>query len=190
MRSYRALLLRHFPENPTLGFYRHPKLPSSLVGRSLGRFLHVTSPADVVAFYRYDRLFRSYEVMFTDTHFYDEEAYFPLEDVRAVQRKENRLIIGLQQVGKVLYHTLDLGHPLSAELMEKVFEMIIHAPKDDLLERARYLRAGLNPASIQWLELRDEVLRTIDLLYEKYQEGKLSLIEYETLKEDLLRHLS
>jgi hypothetical protein len=27
-------------------------------------------------------------------------------------------------------------------------------------------------------------------LYEKYQEGKLSLIEYETLKEDLLRHLS
>jgi len=33
-------------------------------------------------------------------------------------------------------------------------------------------------------------LRTIDLLYEKYQEGKLSLIEYETLKEDLLRHLS
>lgn len=92
-------------------------------------------------------------------------------------------------MGKVLYHTLELGHPLSAELMEKVFEMIIHAPKDDLLN-ARYLRAGLNPASIQWLELRDEVLRTIDLLYEKYQEGKLSLIEYETLKEDLLRHLS
>ncbi len=190
MRSYRALLLRHFPENPTLGFYRYPKLPSSLVGRSLGRFLHVTSPADVVAFYRYDRLFRSYEVMFTDTHFYDEEAYFPLEDVRGVQRKDTRLLVGLRQVGKLLTHTIDLGHPLSAELMEKVFEMIIHAPKDDMLERVRHLRAGLNPASIQWLELRDEVLRTIDLLHEKYQEGKLSLLEYETLKDDLLRHLS
>ncbi len=190
MRSYRALLLRQFPENPTLGFYRHPKLPSSLVGRSLGRFLHVTSPADVVAFYHHDRLFRSHEVMFTDTHFYDRQAYFPLEDVRAAQQKGSNVVVGLQQVGKLISHTMELGQSMAAELMVRVFEMIIQAPKDDLLERTRELRAGLNPQSIQWLELRDEVLRTIDLLHEKYQEGKLSLLEYETLKEDLLRHLT
>ncbi len=62
-----------------------------------------------MAFYRYERLFRSYEVMFTDTHFYDEAAYFPLEDVRATQRKDTCLILGLQQVGKLLSHTIDLG---------------------------------------------------------------------------------
>lgn len=190
MRSYRALLLRKFPENPILGFYRYPKLPSSLVGRLLGRYPHITSPAEVVAFYHYEKLFGGYEVLFTDTHFYDATAYFPLEDVRGAVPRGTQLIIELNQLGRSIQHRMELGQSTAAEIMQKVFELVIHAPKDDLLEGARQLYAGLDPASIQWLALRDEVLRTIDLLYERYQEGKLSLIEYETLREDLLRHLT
>ena len=189
MRSYRVLLLRKFPENPTLGFYRHPKLPSSLLGRTLVRFLHVTSPADVVAFYYHERLFSSYEVLFTDTHVYDKVAYYPLEDIRGVHRHEKVLRLEISQVGRIVTHEMKLGSPLAAELMERVFELIIRAPKEDAIEKVIQMRAGLNLASVQWLELRDEVLRTIDLLHEKYQEGKLSLLEYETLREDLLRRL-
>lgn len=189
MRSYRVLLLRKFPENPTLGFYRHPKLPSSLLGRTLVRFLHVTSPADVVAFYYQEKLFKSFEVLFTDTHVYDKKAYYPLEDIRGVRRSADTLTLEIAQLGKTILHTLPLATPLAAELMEKVFELIIRAPKEDAIEKVIQMRAGLNIASVQWLELRDEVLRTIDLLHEKYQEGKLSLLEYEMLREDLLRRL-
>ncbi|MCS6895402.1 MAG: hypothetical protein NZZ60_04545 [Bacteroidia bacterium] len=189
MRSYRVLLLRKFPENPTLGFYRHPKLPSSLLGRTLVRFLHVTSPADVVAFYYHERLFRSYEVLFTDTHVYDKQAYYPLEDIRGVERKGDTLILEVNQLGRALLHQMPLGVDLAAELMERVFELIIRAPKEDAIEKVIQMRTGLNMASVQWLELRDEVIRTIDLLHEKYQEGKLSLLEYEMLREDLLRRL-
>lgn len=191
MRSYRVLLLRKFPENPTLGFYRHPKLPSSLLGRTLVRFLHVTSPADVVAFYYHERIFRSYEVLFTDTHLYDKTAYYPLEDIRGVQRREGKsLLLQISQVGRILSHEMVLGTPLAAELMERVIDLIVHAPKEDMIERVIEKRMGLNMASVQWLDLRDEVLRTIDLLHEKYQEGKLSLLEYEMLREDLLRRLA
>ncbi|MCS7189713.1 MAG: hypothetical protein RMJ66_05870 [Bacteroidia bacterium] len=190
MRSYRILLLRKFPENPTLGFYRHPKLPSSLVGRTLVRFLHVTSPADVVAFYYYEKIFRSYEVLFTDTHIYDKAAYYPLEDIRGVKRAKDQIILEISQVGRMMTHVIHLGNPLAAELMERVIELIIQAPKEDAIEKVIQLRAGLNMSSVQWLELRDEVLRTIDLLYDKYQEGKLSLLEYEMLREDLLRRLA
>jgi len=189
MRSYRVLLLRKFPENPTLGFYRHPKLPSSLLGRTLVRFLHVTSPADVVAFYYQTGFLRSYEVLFTDTHVYDKEAYFPLEDIRGVERQGAHLILQVNQVGRTLPYRMKLGSQLAAELMERVFDLIVHAPKEDMIERVIERRANLNLASVQWLELRDEVLRTIDLLHEKYQEGKLSLLEYEMLREDLLRRL-
>ncbi|GIV23803.1 MAG: hypothetical protein N3A68_04650 [Bacteroidia bacterium] len=189
MRSYRVLLLRKFPENPTLGFYRHPKLPSSLLGRTLVRFLHVTSPSDVVAFYYQERLFRSYEVLFTDTHVYDKKAYYPLEDIRGVQRTGSQLKLEISQVGRIVGHTMELASELAAELMERVFELIIQAPKEDAIEKVIQMRAGLNMASVQWLELRDEVLKTIDLLHEKYQEGKLSLLEYEMLREDLLRRL-
>ncbi len=190
MRSYRALLLRKFPENPVLGFYRYPKLPSSLVGRLLGRYPHITSPAEVVAFYHHERLFGGHEVLFTDTHFYDATAYFPLEDVRGTVIQGSRLVIELSQLGRMIQHRMELGQPVATEIMQKVFELIIQAPKDDLLEGVRQLYAGLDRTSIQWLALRDEVMRTIDLLYERYQEGKLSLVEYETLREDLLRHLS
>ncbi|MCX8113350.1 MAG: hypothetical protein N3E49_09225 [Bacteroidia bacterium] len=190
MRSYRVLLLRKFPENPTLGFYRHPKLPSSLLGRTLVRFLHVTSPADVVAFYYHEKILHSYEVLFTDTHVYDKKAYYPLEDIRGVQRKDKRILLEINQLGRLISHTIPLGTPLAAELMERVFELIIRAPKEDAIEKVIQMRAALNAASIQWLELRDEVMRTIDLLHEKYQEGKLSLLEYEMLREDLLRRLT
>ncbi|MCX7606576.1 MAG: hypothetical protein N2170_04835 [Bacteroidia bacterium] len=189
MRSYRILLLRKFPENPTLGFYRHPKLPSSLLGRTLVRFLHVTSPADVVAFYYHERLLRSYEILFTDTHVYDKVAYYPLEDIRGVRRNGRQLVLEISQVGRVVTHLMEVGTPLAAELMERVFELIVRAPKEDAIEKVIQMRAGLNTASIQWLELRDEILRTIDLLHDKYQEGKLSLLEYEMLREDLLRRL-
>lgn len=189
MRSYRVLLLRKFPENPTFGFYRHPKLPSSLLGRTLVRFLHVTSPADVVAFYYQERFLRTYEVLFTDTHVYDKKAYYPLEDIRGVQRRDRQIYLEITQLGRLIVHEMPMGSVIAAELMERVFDMIVRAPKEDAIEKVIQKRAGLNPASVQWLELRDEVLRTIDLLYEKYQEGKLSLLEYEMLREDLLRRL-
>ncbi|MEN2992388.1 MAG: hypothetical protein ABDH91_02410 [Bacteroidia bacterium] len=189
MRSYRVLLLRKFPENPTLGFYRHPKLPSSLVGRTLVRFLHVTSPADVVAFYYREGFFRDYEVLFTDTHIYDKKAYYPLEDIRDVKVDHKDVLLEINQLGHTLVHRLRLGSPVAADLMARVLTLITRAPKEEALERVIQKRAGLNLASVQWLELRDEVLRTIDLLYEKYQEGKLGLLEYEMLREDLLRRL-
>ncbi|MCS6790839.1 MAG: hypothetical protein NZ580_07660 [Bacteroidia bacterium] len=189
MRSYRALLIRKFPENPTLGFYRHPKLPSSLLGRTLGRFLHVTSPADVLAFYYQERFFTSYEVLFTDTHVYDKRAYYPLEDVRGVERQNRTLFLEISQLGRIVIHKMVLAVPLAAEIMERVFTLIIRHPKEDAIEKVLQLQADLNPASIQWLKLRDEVLRTIDLLHEKYQEGKLSLLEYEMLREELLKRL-
>ena len=42
---------------------------------------------------------------------------------------------------------------------------------------------------MDWLLLRDEVMRTIDQLYERFQDGKLSLLEYENKKEQLLARL-
>jgi hypothetical protein len=39
------------------------------------------------------------------------------------------------------------------------------------------------------LLLRDEVMRTIDMLHERFQDGKLSLIQYEEKKTELLARL-
>ncbi|MGQ9863982.1 MAG: hypothetical protein ACUVRD_05835 [Bacteroidia bacterium] len=188
MRNYRELLKRKFPQNPKLGFYVHPQLPATLLGRVLVRYTHITSPAEVVALYHRERFLSSIEVVFTGTHLYDMESYFPLENLRGVESRRKDLVLGFVQGGITAPHTLRVGNETAAKILQKIFEEIIYyAPKEEFQALEKY--QDLDFQSVQWLALRDEVLRTIDRLYEMYQEGKLSLIEYEEKKADLLKRL-
>lgn len=188
MRNYYELLKRKFPQNPKLGFYVHPQLPATLLGRVMVRYTHISSPGQVVALYHRDRFLSSIEIVFTGTHVYDTKSYFPLENLRGVENKGKDLVLGFVQGGVATPHMLRVGNETAAKILQKIFEEIIYyVPPQELSILEKY--QDLDVQSVQWLALRDEVLKTIDRLYEMYQEGKLSLIEYEEKKAELLRRL-
>ena len=59
---------------------------------------------------------------------------------------------------------------------------------EEALERS-YDPETYTTAEIDWLKLRDEVMRTIDFLYQRYNDGKLNMLEFESKKEELLGRL-
>lgn len=185
---YADLLKRKFPQDEKNGFYKVPQLPATRLGKVLLKFTQIASPADVVAMHYYAGTFSSGVALFTsDKCFYDEGAFL-LEDIREVQHKGSKLVVFVNQQTQFIPHKLSAKNDQAAETLKRILDALVYYdPQAEA--RESYEGQGYNQAEIDWLKLRDEVLRTVDLLYERYNDGKLSILEYEEKKQALLDRL-
>lgn len=188
---YAALLKEKFPHDEANGLYVFPHLPGARLGRALVRNTRIASPNDIVALYLDSSVFGTYMVAFTADRCYHDAGDFLLEDLRDVKAEDDTLTATVNQKGNPVRHQIKTRTARSADVLRQVMEDIVnYNPKAAaLLKDSEAQYAAFRPEEVQWLQLRDEVLRTIDLLYDRYNEGKLSLVEYEEKKAELLARL-
>lgn len=181
-----ALLLRTFPNDERLGFYVKPNMPASKLGKVLNAYTRL-QPGDVLAFHLVGGLLSSDAIAFTASSVHHEKAFFNYEDLRSASASGKTVSAEVNQNGQIVPHLLKTASDEAASILARVLDTLAVAPKADDLAPKSY--TGFSKEAVQWLEIRDEVMRTIDLLHERFQSGKLSLLEYEEKKTDLLARL-
>ena len=185
---YKEYIKRKFPHSPELDLYVAPKLPGSKLGKVLTKVTRVQSPGDVAAFYYSGGFFGSEYVILTDKNCYHGDGEFLLEDLRGVHIQGENLTVQVNHLGQITDQVLKFGSTEAAETFRKgLNDLKYYDPAAEAAPPPSY--EGFDGAELDWLKLRDEVLKTIDVLAEKFNDGKLSLLEYETKKEQLLARL-
>jgi hypothetical protein len=190
MKEFTDILLRKFPYDEKLGFYVKPNMPASKLSRALASNSKIQA-AEVIAFHLYGGIFSSGAVVFTPTLCYFEGGVIRLEDLKAAKKMENFIQIEVNQGGRYTSNKIKCLNTEAAALLENVLNAIIDAPRLDdipiLVEKKDY--SQYSKEAINWLELRDEIMATIDMLHQRFMDGKISLIEYEEKKTELLSRL-
>lgn len=185
---YADWLKEKFPHDDRAGLYKVPDLPAVKLGRILVKERRISSPNDVVAMHVYGGFFSSGYIIFTkDNCFYDGGSFL-LEDVKEFQHKGSACTVFINQKGNLVPHKFKVDNEQVAETFRKLFQALAYYdPKAEKMVQSDY--TGFDGAELDWLKLRDEVMRTIDMLHERFNEGKLSLLEYEEKKQQLLSRL-
>ncbi len=190
MKEFTEVIKRKFPYDEKLEFYVKPNMPAGKLSRALASNSKIQA-ADIIAFHLYGGLFNSGAVVFTPTLCYFDGKVVRLEDIRAVSKRDKFIQIQVNQGGRFTTNIIKCQNAEAAALLENVFNAIIDAPRANnlaiLVEKKDY--SQYSKEAVNWLELRDEVMATIDLLHQKFMDGKISLIEYEDKKTDLLSRL-
>lgn len=186
--SYTEIIKRNFPSDDTHGFYVQPNIPSGITGRVLNEFTKLNIP-DVVAVHAFGNVLDKDYIVLTDTQLFYEKTSFNLEEMKGASVRDRFVDVDVNLNGNLTRHSLKTKSPEAAQVLARVIDTLsFQDTASDLMpEEKDYSK--FSQTSLDWLELRDEVMRTIDLLYERFQNGKLSLIEFEEKKADLLSRL-
>ena len=189
MKQFADIIQRKFPSDNRLGFYLRPNLPAQKIGMALMNFTKISSPSDVLAVLEYGSFLSKKFLILTATECHYDKGSFKLEDLKsAILNQEEIIQVSINQGGNVVTHIISLGNNQVANLLLNTLEEIADAPKDAPVElKTDYTK--FSKEAVQWLEIRDEVMKTIDMLNQKFQDGKLSLLEFEEKKSDLLSRL-
>ena len=187
---YADLIKRKFPHDQQLDLYVQPQLPAVKLGKALAKDTRVASPSDIVAVHMYGGMFSSSLVIFTTDKCFFTGGSFLLEDVREATFEGKTLIVTVNQGGAPTNHKIGVKNEDVARVLRKLFSDIAYFDAKSVkhLEKT-YENLGYNKEEINWLKLRDEVMRTIDMLTERFNDGKLSLLQFEEKKDDLLSRL-
>lgn len=188
---FEDLILRRFPHNPSRGLYRKPDIPNGEQARVLNDYTKL-NPRELLAIYRYGSLLGSSgSLAFTRTHLWHPKGSIALADLKGGSVQEKTLNIAFNAGGALGAQPFKCDKPEDAAQLAGFLEALAFAPKaEDLVQQAApKTYEGYSKEAVQWLEIRDEVLRTIDLLSERFQDGRLNLLEYEEKKADLLSRL-
>jgi hypothetical protein len=192
MKDFEEIILRKFPHNEKIKCYKKPFL-ASYTGRALTSYPKITSPSDVVAIHIIGGLFSSSSIVITKTHCFYSKAIIELEDIKTASYQGKILILGVNQAGALIQHNLTTDSEEAAKFLADFFDSIILEARKtptDLVTNTDYSQYGSDSsATVNWLLIRDEVMRTIDMLYKRYEDGKLTLLEYEDKKTELLSRL-
>ena len=189
MRSYRDILKEKFPQDEKNGLFVAPKLPAVRLGKILMKDKRIASPNDVVAMHHYSGVFNSETVIFTQERCFYQGGAFNLEDIKEVQVKGDDLTVFANQQTQFVPHQFSVKNKQVAKTLQRILESIsAYDPKAEaMVAKTQY--DGYSNTELDWLNLRDEIMRTIDMLYARYNDGKLSMIEYEDKKAELLSRL-
>ena len=188
-KNYRDFVLSRFPFDDKLGFYVKPNLPASVVGKALNLFSGIKNPSDVQAVYLFDKLFGSGGVAFTETSAHYNKATFILEDVRSGLAEDKTVHVDVNRGGALSRHSFRVEKPEAAATLARFFEALSAVPKTQEIPLPADDYSAYSHDARLWLELRDEILKTIDLLHDRFNAGKISFLEFEDKKADLLRRL-
>lgn len=185
---YADRIREKFPEDPQSGLYKAPRLPALKLGKLLMRDRRVASPTDVLALHLDEGTFSTQALIFTKTDCLYEGGAFPLSQVREARAAGRKLSVVVNQNGQLITHSFSVKNEPVAQLLRRLLEDFgRYDPEAEAVPDRSY--EGLDPAAVPWLLIRDEVMRTIDMLYERYNDGKISLLEYEEKKQALLDRL-
>lgn len=188
--SFVSLLKAKFPHDEQAGLYVAPKMPAVKLGKLLMRDSRVSSPSDVVAMHLIESMFSTSGVYFTATKCYYEGGEFLLEDARDCLVDGSTCTVTANSLGSFQQHRFKVKNEQVANIFRKVFQdMGYRDPVAEEAVAAVIQLDTLNRDEIGWLKLRDEMMRTIDQLYARFNDGKLSLVEYEEKKAELLDRL-
>lgn len=187
------ILKESFPHDERSGLYCTPKLPAVKLGKILRKETRISSPSDVVAMHLFSTMFDSGYLIFTKNRVFYPKGDFLLEDIKEFQHKKSKCTVFVSQKGDFVPHHFSVQDDKVAGILAKVFSQIAYFdPKsEEMVQQAatKYKEQGFEGPELDWLKLRDEVMRTIDMLYNRYNDGKLSLLEYESKKEELMGRL-
>lgn len=188
---YRDFIKRKFPHNEDQGLFVAPRLPATKLGKILMQETKVKQPTEVVAMYLDSGFFGSTYLLLTDTKCFYSGGTFDLETLRGCKADGKTLDFMISGMGSTFSQKFKLGDEQAASALAKLLDDLAYWDKDKEDETApdpqKYQQ--FEGQALDWLLLRDEVMRTIDLLYERFQDGKLSLLEYEGKKAELLSRL-
>jgi hypothetical protein len=187
---YREFIQRKLSPNEGLGIYVSPNLPGSKLGRILNQETAV-KPSEVVAFYIDAGLFSTTYFIITMTRCFFAGGSINLENLRGAKADGKRLELLSAAGTGTSAQSVKLSDENAAQILAKVLDDLAYwdpeKEKAAAPEEAAY--AAFEGKAVDWLLLRDEVMRTIDMLHERFQDGKLSLIQYEEKKTELLARL-
>ena len=188
---YRDFIKRKFPHNEKQGLFVAPNLPGSKLGRILMKETRVKQPGDVAALFLDSGFFGSTYVIFTDEKLYWGDGSVSLNALRAARADGKNIELSISGIGSSSTAHVKIGDVDVAAILAKVLDDLAYfdPERDENLKGGKNKYAEFEGQAIDWLLLRDEVMRTIDLLYERFQDGKLSLLEYEGKKGQLLDRL-
>ena len=188
--DYTQLIKDKFPEDSRNDLYKAPNLPAVKLGKLLLKERRVNSPADVLAMHEFGGLFSSGYVLLTREACFYPEGSFLLEDVKEYQFDGSKITVFVNQNAQFIPHKFSVKNEQVAKTLKRLFESIRHFDPTATarMEKVRQYEEYSN-TELNWLNLRDEIMRTIDMLYDRYNDGKLTLIEYEDKKDELLNRL-
>jgi hypothetical protein len=188
--DYSDAVLRRFPTDANLGFYAKPNLPTGKLGRALGAYTKL-NPTDILAIHEYGNLFNGGSLAFTARQLWHPKGFINFEDIRSAASADKDVTVQVNQGGTVVPVLLRANSPQAAQLLVNVLDVISYPDQADENTEPTpdYEQAGFQHTEISWLKLRDEVLKTIDLLHQKFQDGKIGLQEWEDKKADLMARL-
>lgn len=185
---YAEIIKEKFPQDEKNGLYRVPQLPAVKLGKLLIKDTRIASPNDVLALHLYSSMFSSGAIVLTHERCYYPDGFFELEDIKEVQNSGSKLTVFVNQQTQFIPHELPVKNEQVAKTLQRIFEQISHRDATaEILVNKTY--EGYSNTELDWLNLRDEIMKTIDMLYERYNDGKLSLMEYEDKKDELLGRL-
>lgn len=188
---YREFIKRKFPQNEDLGLFVSPRLPATKLGKILVKETRVKQPTEVVAMYLETGFWGSSYLILTDTQCFFDGGMFALETLRDCKSEGKVLEFMISGMGSTTSQRVKVGDETAATTIAKVLSDLAYWDKDAeaAAEPDPEKYKQFEGQALDWLLLRDEVMRTIDQLYERFQDGKLSLLEYENKKEQLLARL-
>ena len=185
---YAEIIKEKFPQDEKNGLYRVPQLPAVKLGKLLVKDTRISSPNDVLAMHEFSTMFSSGTLILTKDRCFYPDGFFELEDIKEVQIDGSKLTVFANQQTQFIPHKLSVKNEQVAKTLHRIFEQIAHKDlKSEVLVTNTY--EGYSNTELDWLNLRDEIMKTIDMLYDRYNDGKLNLIEYEEKKEELLGRL-
>lgn len=187
---YAEIIKQKFPHDPKSELYKVPHLPAVKLGKILRKYTNIASPSDVLALHINEGLFKHQAIILTSSRCFYGEGNFSWEDVKDCQYKGDECEVFVNRKGDVFPHTFEVKNEEVAKTFQDFFqEIAYHDPTSDEWLKTNYNEEGYLQMEINWLNLRDEVMRTIDMLYDRFNDGKLSMLEYENKKEELLSRL-
>ncbi|MEZ4771764.1 MAG: hypothetical protein R3D00_01195 [Bacteroidia bacterium] len=185
---YGNLLKDKFPQDEKNGLYKVPNLPAVKLGKILTSDTRIASPNDVLALHLHSGTFSKSVLIFTKDRCFYPDGSFLLEDVKEIQVEGSRLIVFANQQAQLVPHKLSVKSEQVAQILKKLLESIAHHdPVSEEMNKKLY--EGFSTTELDWLNLRDEIMRTIDMLYDRYNDGKISILDYEEKKQELLDRL-
>jgi hypothetical protein len=190
MKDFSQVLQPRFPNDGALKLYAAPHIPAAKLGSAMSKYHAIAVPKDVIGVVEYGSLFSGGLHAFTGKMCYHPGGKFALEDMRSVSSHQDRVEVTLNQGGLTSTVFLKVENPNAARLLVNALDAVVFAPKtEDIVPERDYAAEGFSPEAINWLELRDEVMKTVDMLYQRFQDGKISLTEWETKRFELLERL-
>jgi len=190
LTDFSDILKRKFPFDARLDCYVVPHIPATMLSRAAMQLTRIPAPTDVIALHRISGTFTNDYIAFTGTVCYHAANSFRLEDVRDASADGRAISVVINQGGQSTTQRMKAASDEAARLLAGILDDLVYLKNQEQeadIPPADY--SGFDPAAVPWLQIRDEVMKTIDQLYQRFQDGKLSLTEYEAKKFELLARL-